>query len=105
MIPDGSGVTTRSRRASCRLVQEPTEHLGGGRPLGRHGARRPLRHDRPPSVTSLGTHLDHVIGGRDHRRMVLDDDEAVAALDEPIEHLDEAPDVAVVSPVVGSSRT
>ena len=52
----------------------------------------------PPRVAALGAELDHVVGGGDHRGVVLDDDQRVAALDQPIEHADEPRHVGEVEP-------
>jgi hypothetical protein len=60
--------------------------------------RLPLEDDAPAVLPRLGAELDHPVGARDDVGVVLDDDERVAALDQPLEHAEEAAHVRQVEP-------
>jgi hypothetical protein len=52
---------------------------------------------RPPPFAALGAQIDDPVGARaDHVEVVLDDEHAVARLDEALEHAEEALDVLEV---------
>src|SRR5690606_16768407 len=61
-----------------------------------HLLRRARRHQRAAARSPLGTHVDDPGGGRAHVEVVLDDDDRVAAVDQPPEHAQQPPDVLEV---------
>ena len=66
--------------------------VGVGRDLlGRAG-----RDDEAALVAALGTEIDDVIGGLDHVEVVLDHEDGVAGRHQPLQHLQELPDVLEV---------
>ena len=61
--------------------------------------------DDPPAVAAgAGTEVDDPVGVRHDPLVVLDDDDRLAGVDEPVEQAEEL-DVGRVEAVVGSSRT
>ena len=67
------------------------EHLGDGA----------LEHDVAAAAAGLRADLDDVIGGADHRFVVLDDDDGVSGVGERANDRDEAVDVARVQADAG----
>jgi hypothetical protein len=53
---------------------------------------------------ALRAQVDHPIGGADHVEIVLDDQQAAAVFDQPLEGRQQLGDVVEVQPVVGSSK-
>ncbi len=43
------------------------------------------RDDLAPAVAALGAEVYHVVGGADHIQVVLDDDDGVAGVHEPVQ--------------------
>src|ERR687897_202915 len=56
------------------------------------------RSDPPPYPAALRTHVDQPVGGLDDVEVVLDDDDGVPLVDEPLEHLEQLLDVGEVQP-------
>src|SRR3712207_6877255 len=67
-------------RRPPRSTLFPYTTLFRSRGLPRDLARSPLGHDPPAARAAFRAQLDHVIRARDHRRVVLDDDQRVATL-------------------------
>ena len=57
--------------------------------------------DAAALATGPGAQIDDVIGGADHRRVVLDDQQGVAGIAEAVQHADQPVDVAVVQADAG----
>ena len=66
--------------------------------MGRDVLRRPRGHDRPAAVAPLGAEIHDPVGGLDHIEVVLDDQDRVAGLHEPLQDLQELADVLEVQP-------
>ena len=60
--------------------------------------RRAFGHDAAALGAGLGADLENPVGGFEHVEVVLDDDHAVAALDELLQHVEQAPHVVPVQP-------
>ncbi len=69
-----------------------------GDPGLRHLLGCSLGHDPPARLPGLRPHLDDPVGRLEHVEVVLDDDEAVAALHEGLQHAEEPRDVVAVEP-------
>jgi len=67
----------------------------------RHLFGRPLGDDPAPLVAPFGTHIDDIVGVLDHIEVVLDDDDAVAQIDEVVEDAREPVDIGEVEPCGG----
>ena len=52
--------------------------------------------DRAARLAALGPHVDQPVGGLDHVEVVLDHDDRVALVDEPLQHLEQPLDVGEV---------
>ena len=61
-------------------------------------ARLALEDDLAALLAGLGAQLDDPVGAGDDVGVVLDDDERVAARDQPLEHAEQAPHVREVQP-------
>ena len=59
--------------------------------LGRAG-----RNDAAAAVAALGSEVDDPVGGLDDVEVVLDDQDGVAALDKPLQHDEQLPNVVEV---------
>src|SRR3989442_1489735 len=103
LVPQ-SAVASSSARSACRRVIAPS---GRSRDVpeiasrGRVGVasdvlRSPLRDDAPARVAGARSQLDHPVGPLDDVEMVLDDEHAVAGVDEPVEHAAQRSDVVEV---------
>jgi hypothetical protein len=58
----------------------------------------------PAARAALGAEVDDPVGRLDDVEVVLDDEHRVAAVDEPVQHVEQHAHVLEVRPVVGSSR-
>ena len=56
----------------------------------------PSKTTRPPSWPGTGTEIDDPVGVRHHRLVVLDDDDRLAGVDEPVEQAEQLLDVGQV---------
>jgi hypothetical protein len=89
-----------ARNVGCEILG------GGGRPGGEKLGGCALEHD--PAATAAGAgprSTIYLVGVCHDRLMVLDDDDRLAAVDEPVEHAEGLLEVGEVEAVVGSSRT
>ena len=77
----GTSGSPRRTRARYSPVAEPS---GPGDLL-----RRALRDDPPAAVAALGAEVDDPVRGLDDVEVVLDDEDRVAAVDEPVEDLEQ----------------
>ena len=82
------------RRADVRAQVLGRQGVGVGDEIG----RGPLEDDRPAVVARAGTDVDDPVGVRHDGLVVLDDDDAVARLDEPVEQGEHVLDVGEVQP-------
>jgi hypothetical protein len=74
--------------------QDSIQVLPGGRAPGRGDLlRRALGDDPPAAVATLRSEVDDPVGGLDDVEVVFDDQHGVAAIDEPMEDLEELLDV------------
>ena len=64
----------------------------------RHLFRRAFAYERAAARAALGTEVYYPVRGLDEVEIVLDDDDGVAALREPVEYADELRDVVGVEP-------
>src|SRR5277367_1057579 len=55
-----------------------------------------LGHDLPAALAALGSQIDHPIGAADHIQVVLDDQDAAAALDQSLKRFEQLGDVVEV---------
>ena len=84
----GTSGSPRRTRARYSPVAEP---VGRGDRL-----RRALGDDPPAAVAALRPEVDDPVGGLDDVEVVLDDEDRVAAVDEPVEDLEQLLDVGEV---------
>ena len=49
--------------------------------------------DAPAAVAALGAKIDDPVGGLDHVQVVLDDDDGVARVAQPVQHVEQQLDV------------
>ncbi len=61
-----------------------------------HLVERALKHDLAAALAGRRADLDQLVGRAEHRLLVLDDDDRVAAVAEPVDGLDQPVDVARV---------
>lgn len=59
---------------------------------------RPREHDAPSAGASLGPEIDNPVSRLDYVKIVLDDDDRVAHVDQAIEHLEKLADVVEMEP-------
>src|SRR6478672_1200357 len=79
--------------------QHPREVLAGRRPRGRrHLLGCSLGDDPAAAIATLGAEVDDPVGGLDDVEVVLDDDDRIAPVDQPMEDLEELLDVGEVEP-------
>jgi hypothetical protein len=64
-----------------------------------------LEDDPAAVVAGAGAEVDDPVGVRHDRLVVLDDDDRLAGVDEPVEQAEQCSTSARWRPVVGSSRT
>ena len=77
------------RGPSPHSREGPGESPPGRRVEPRDLLRRPLSDDPAALVARLGTEVEDPVGGESHLRVVLDDDDGVAGLHEPVHGPDE----------------
>ncbi len=65
---------------------------------GHHLLRRALGDDAPAAGATFGAEVDHPVGLGDHVQVVLDDDDAVAGVDQAVQHANKLLDVGHVQP-------
>ena len=70
--------------------------LERGRGFGNRGGARSGVDELASALAAAGTDVDEVVGGADDGFLVLDDDESVAEIAEPLHHADELADIARV---------
>ncbi len=72
--------------------------IGSGDAAARseHGGNLTLKYNISPASAGLGADFDHMIGGTDHRLVVLDDDNRVASVGQRADDAEESVDVARV---------
>ena len=61
-----------------------------------HLLGRALGHDAPAASAALGAQVDDPVGRLDDVEVVLDDDDGVAVVDEPVQHLQQLLDIGEV---------
>ena len=81
----------RLRHVPSSIAQYMTSRLA-------HLLRSSLRYDLPAALAALGPQVDHPIGAADHVQIVLDDQDAAAVLDQPLESAQQLRDVVEVQP-------
>ena len=69
---------------------------GEGRAAGDEVGGGALEHDRAAVVAGAGTEVDDPVGVGHHRLVVLDDDDRLAGVDEPVEQAEQLLDVGEV---------
>ena len=78
------------RRRARRCSSSGAQILAGVRRLDlRDLLRRARRDDRPAARAALRAEVDDPVGGLDHVEVVLDHDHRVAAVDQPVQHLEQ----------------
>src|SRR5262245_10283219 len=105
-IRDGRAVAAAAMAADWRnsrrcmpaiLCQPRLQEPARMRRLALHDVLRRAGDDDPSArVTSLGSQIDHVIGGLGPVQVVLDQDDGVAGVDEAVERLQQALDIGQV---------
>src|SRR5450432_1189555 len=75
-----------------RLEEAPGEALGNVADI----LGRALRDDAPAAVAALGAQVDHPVRGLDDIEVVLDDDDRVAVVAQPVQHRQQQVDVVEV---------
>jgi len=95
--PEAGLARVRARGEGVDVEEQRSEGAAGvAHGVLGHLLGRPLGDDIAALLAALGPEVDHVIGGLDHVRVVLDDDHGVAQLDESVQHVEQLLDVCEV---------
>src|SRR5690625_2206347 len=92
----GSSVTGHRVRQFPERLEAAEETAGGRRFVRRHLLGRALGHDGAAAHPAVRTEVDYPVGRLDDVDVVLDHDEAVAAVDQPVQHVQQLADVLEV---------
>ena len=85
------------RLVSCvRGLAPPGQILAGEARFGLQLLRRAEEDDLPAALAGPGAHVENAVGGEHDLRVVLDDDQAVPGVAQPLHHADDAAHVARV---------
>src|SRR4051812_27715358 len=85
-----SGGRRASRTVSEDALEEPARR---GLRTGRDVFRCALGDHPTSSGTTLGSQIDHMVGAPNDVEIVFDDDDGVALIDEPVQHVEQLPGV------------
>lgn len=88
----------RSGRSGDRLFSQRPPEIGCGAagPRKRHFRRRACGDDPPAFVAGAGADVDHPVARRRHLHVVVDEDDAVAGVDQGVELAEQALDIGRV---------
>ena len=89
-------LNTERRTARSAARQRGAEKRRGGRGGVRDVLRRAFGHDAAALRAGLGADLENPVGGLEHVEVVFDDDHAVAARDELLQHVEQALHIVLV---------
>ncbi len=91
----GRGLVDETLDAATDVL--PRAEVGARQRVGAlDGLRRAVEHDLAAALAGAGAHIDQAIGREHHGRVVLDDDQRVAGIAQPVHRFDDAVHIARV---------